>query len=163
MNEALKNKQLIGTWNISVNAPLNKVWEILNDSSNMAIWGRTMVKHTNAGKEYLGAVRNCELDFGGKKGTVREVTVVYEPDNQIFWSMEEDTLGMKKMMTEFIFGFKTKPINPNITDVQFEQYFIPRNFFTKLIIKYLMKPQMGKTNKLLLRDLKELVESKNKL
>ncbi|MTI31388.1 SRPBCC family protein [Xanthovirga aplysinae] len=154
----LNNLEKIGSWKITIHSSLQGVWKILNDSSNMAIWGRSFVKHTTAGKEYLGAVRNCELQMGNKIGKVKEETIIYKPTSEIFWKMKEDNLGMKNIMNEFVFGFTTKSIDCQITEVQFEQYYRPSNIFKRLLVKLMMKPKMGKTNKVLLQDLKRLIE-----
>ncbi len=66
METNFPDKELIGKWSIAVAASLDDVWGILNDSSNMVLWGKSIVKHTTAGKEYLGAIRHCELQLGGK-------------------------------------------------------------------------------------------------
>ena len=158
MNNKLKDKTLIGKWNIEVNTSIENVWGILNDSSNMAIWGKSFVKHTTAGQEYFGAIRHCELQMGNKTGKVEEETIIYQPNDEIFWKMNEDSFGMKKVMNEFIFGFKTKIIDSSRTYVEFQQFFRPTNLLKKWIVKLIMKPKMAKTNRVLLIDFKELIE-----
>jgi len=148
-----------GQWEILVQAPLHKVWAVLDNSANLPEWCGFFVKETDGGPEQLQATRHCYLDMEGQRSEVWERTIDYAKEQRIYWVMERDTGGLiGKILQTFVFGFQFEAQPNGSTKVIFEQYYQPANFFTRILLVTVMKPKMGKTNQRLLQSLKSYVE-----
>ena len=144
-----------GTWEITIDAPLDTVWAVLDDSSNLPRWCAFMVKDTTGGKEGLGAMRECTLDSGGRRGRVKERCIDYEPRRRIRWIMDDDTLGITRMLDGFSFGFTLREVTPAQTCVVFDQRWRPRTWLAKILAPLVMRRQMARTNMRLLNSLRD--------
>lgn len=146
------------TWEILVDAPAADVWAVLDDSANLPRWCPFMVKDTTGGKESMGATRECTIENGGRSGRVKERCIDYQPERRIMWTMDEDTLGITRMLEGFAFGFSLERLEDQRTRVTFEQRWRARTLLAKLLVPLVMRRQMAKTNERLLGYLKQYVE-----
>lgn len=149
-----------GQDDIIINAPKEKIWKALTDTSVLHKW-MSLVKHTDGKEECLNAVRSCDVEMNGKKGKVREKCVMFEPQNKIGWEMEYDTFGFGKMFNNYGFSFELESINTNSTRVINKGFYDPKNFFVVLMNILMMKRKSSQIRKTVLNGIKQFVESVN--
>src|SRR5258706_8071972 len=97
------NWMIQGTDEIMVEAKPEAMWEVLENGDRLTEWAY-LVRHTTGGRETLGSVRHCEVEFG-KPGKVVERCVELVPGVRIAWVMTEDSFGFGKMFAEMGFSF----------------------------------------------------------
>lgn len=88
---------------ITVNAPVSKVWEAIQNPATHAEW-HPLVTHI-AGEHKFGAIRKCDVVVGNKTGHTEERCSIYEEGRKIMWGVEKDSTGFSKMVSDWTAGF----------------------------------------------------------
>lgn len=144
-----------GADEIRVNAPSDKVWSILEDSSCLTRWA-PMVKATTGKRETAGSRRSCEVEWEGRKDRVVERCLEADPPRRISWVMEEGM--MTKMFSTIRFGFDLAPVDGRATALRLWFLYEPRHLLARLMWRFMMKEKMGVMRRTLLGNLKRLAE-----
>lgn len=139
---------------VTVNASVNKVWEAIKNPVSHAEW-HPMVTRIS-GEHKLGAVRKCDVNVGNKPGYTEERCSVYDEGRKIIWSIEKDSTGFSRMVSNWTAGFSLKQSGSAIL-VTAESNFQPRNFFVRLMMP-MIKSKFHKTQQTILNSLKQFVE-----
>jgi Polyketide cyclase / dehydrase and lipid transport len=82
-----------------INASVSKVWSIITDISLLQKINPGVIKATGR-MDKQGETRTCEMDNRGKKGTMTEKLVELIPEKKTVWAIENDTMGMSKMLKD---------------------------------------------------------------
>lgn len=146
-----------GTNTIVIEAPRERIWELLANSQRLIEWA-PMVNTTTGEKESLGAVRHCDVEFNGKPGKVTERCSDFEPTKHIGWVMEQDSFGFVKMLDGLGFDFRLESIGPDTTRVINTTYYRPRNILASLMNVLMIKRNFRKVRQTALGNLKWIVE-----
>lgn len=140
---------------ITVNAPINKVWEAIQNPSVHAEW-HPLVTHI-AGEHKLGAIRKCDVAVGKKVGHTEERCTTYEEGRKILWRVEKDTTGFSNMVSDWAAGFSLEQKDSNTTLVTAESVFLPKKFFVRLMLPFIRR-KFHQTHRVILGGLKSYVE-----
>jgi uncharacterized protein YndB with AHSA1/START domain len=142
---------------ILINAPASKVWSVITDINLLPAInpGVISVKGT---MNKQGETRTCEMDNKGRKGTMTERLIELVPEAKTVWTIEEDTMGMKKMLSETRFCFYLEKQGNNQTKLVNESYYLPNNLMAKIMNVVMMKSMMGKIQHKILTNIKEQAE-----
>lgn len=141
-----------------VQAPVEKVWAIITDIQLLPRVNPGVVKATGR-MDQLGETRTCEMDNGGRKGTMTEKLIEFEPGVKTVWAIEHDTMGMKKMLNDTRFCFYLEKVGDHETRVINESYYQPATLMAKLMNVLMMKRMMGKIQQKILGNIKMLAEN----
>jgi uncharacterized protein YndB with AHSA1/START domain len=149
---------LQGSDELVVNAPKERVWALLVDGPRLPEW-MPIVKATTGQLEVLGAERACEVEFEGKRGSVKERCVEHEPLHQISWQLVDDSLGFGRMFADLGFSFILESRGDGSTLVRNESYYRPRSILAGLLSLMLMRRKFGGIRRTALDNLRRLSQS----
>ena len=140
-----------------INAPISKVWAIITDI--------TLLDKINPGvitakgrMDKQGETRTCEMDNKGRKGTMTEKLVELVHEQKTVWVIENDTMGMKKMLKDPRFCFYLEKVGDNKTKITNESYYLPANLMAKIMNALMMKKMMSKIQLQILTNIKTIAE-----
>lgn len=140
-----------------MNAPVSKVWALITDIDQLHNINPGVIKATGTMNQ-LNGIRTCEMDNKGKKGTMTERLIEFEPEKKTVWTIENDTMGMGKMLSDTRFCFYLEQVNERETRVINESYYTPANFFVSMMNVFMMKRMMSRIQSRILDNLKGLLE-----
>ncbi len=151
--------KLQGRSEIMIDAPPERVWAILEDSAaNLPrLW--PMVKSCAIdGKERVGVVRTCDVEFAGRNGQTIERCIESVPNRKLSHAIEDDSFGFSRMLSDFWFSFVLEP-HSDATRVRVETHFEPKGFRGRLMSALMIKRKFREVRETALRNLKRLAES----
>ena len=139
---------------ITINKPVEKVWELFMDPDSLKHWltGFVSAEHITGRVGETGSVSKLKFMERGKLVEVKETVTAATPNQQYSFEMEHNSFQVKTDIRLVSFGNRTEFIQT----VQF----YPKGLIMKLIMpmmKGVMKKQMA--NELL--KLKNFIESKS--
>jgi Polyketide cyclase / dehydrase and lipid transport len=141
-----------------INASVSKVWSIITDISLLQKINPGVIKATGR-MDKQGETRTCEMDNRGKKGTMTEKLVELIPEKKTVWAIENDTMGMSKMLKDPKFCFYLEKLDDNKTRIVNESYYEPANFMVKIMNALMMKKKMGQIQGQILSNIKIIAEN----
>lgn len=140
-----------------VNAPVSNVWAIITDINILHKINPGVIKATGR-MDKLGETRTCEMDNKGRKGTMTEKLIELVPEQKTVWAIENDTMGMSKMLKDPRFCFYLEKIGDSKTKIINESYYEPATFMAKIMNVLMMKKMMGKMQGQILSNIKSIAE-----
>ena len=105
-----------------------------------------------------GETRTCEMDNKGRKGTMTEKLIELVPEQKTVWAIENDTMGMSKMLKDPRFCFYLEKLGDSKTKIINESYYEPATFMAKIMNALMMKKMMGKIQSQILSNIKSMAE-----
>ena len=112
-----------------VDAPAAMVWAAIKDPALQAEWHPFVTGIS--GEHALGALRHCSVLVGKKRGETTERCVEEEPEQRIVWTIEQDSTGFSRMVSDWRAGFSLLPVEGR-TRVTAESVFRPRSTLLRL-------------------------------
>jgi len=140
-----------------INAPIGSVWAIITDIDQLHKVNPGVIKATGR-MDKQDEIRVCEIDNKGRKGTMTEKLVELVPEKKTVWVIENDTMGMSKMLKDPRFCFYLEKLGDNKTKVINESYYEPANLMAKIMNAIMMKKMMGKMQEQILSNIKIIAE-----
>ncbi|HEY3234391.1 MAG TPA: SRPBCC family protein, partial [Polyangiaceae bacterium] len=120
-----------------------------------------MVKHTTGGRESLGAVRRCDVEFDGRPGKVAERCAEFVPGERIAWVMIDDSFGFGKMFADMGFSFTLETLDERRTLIRNESFYRPRNLMARLMSALMMRRKFRALRRRVLANVKALAERRD--
>ena len=118
---------------VVIHAPLQAVWEFNQDLTNIAAY-HPRVKRVDliSGKRQRGKgiAYRCYLKDGKNTCVEKDIEVV--PMERIVTALPEDTMGITKMLPDYLVETRLTPLAKNETKVEFRQYYSTNSIKTKL-------------------------------
>ena len=142
-----------------ISAPIANVWAIITDI-NLLHKVNPGVISAKGRMDKQGETRTCEMDNKGRKGTMTERLIELVPEKKTVWTIENDSMGMKKMLADTKFCFYLEKVNEQQTKVINESYYLPITFMAKIMNALMMKSMMRKIQTKILSNIKSLAEKK---
>ena len=140
-----------------INAPISSVWAIITDINLLPKVNPGVV--TAKGRmDKQGETRTCDMNNNGRKGTMTEKLVELVHEKKTVWVIENDTMGMKKMINDPRFCFYLEKVSDNKTKIINESYYDPANLFVKIMNALMMKKKMGQIQEQILSNIKSIAE-----
>ena len=141
----------------TINAPISKVWAIITDINLLDKINPGVI--TAKGRmDKQGETRTCEMDNKGRKGTMTEKLVELIHEQKTVWVIENDSMGMKKMLIDPRFCFYLEKVDDNKTKIINESYYLPATLMAKIMNALMMKKMMGKIQMKILSNVKAIAE-----
>ena len=140
-----------------INAPIGSVWAIITDINQLHKINPGVIKATGR-MDKQGETRTCEMDNNGRKGTMTEKLLELVHEKKTVWVIENDTMGMGKMLKDPRFCFYLEKLSDNQTKIINESYYLPATFIAKIMNALMMKKMMCKIQSQILSNMKTLAE-----
>lgn len=141
-----------------INAPISSVWAIITDINMLHKVNPGVIKASGS-MDKQGETRTCEMNNNGRKGTMTEKLIELVHEKKTVWTIQNDTMGMSKMINEPRFCFYLEKLDDNKTKVINESYYLPANFIVKIMNALMMKKKMGQIQEQILSNIKKLAEN----
>ena len=142
-----------------INAPVSTVWAIITDIDVLPKINPGVIS-AKGRMDKQGETRTCEMDNKGRKGTMTERLVELVPEQRTVWTIENDSMGMKKMLSGTRFCFYLEKTEDNKTKIINESYYQPVTLMAKVMNALMMKKMMGKIQAKILSNIKTVAENK---
>ena len=140
-----------------INAPINSIWAVITDINLLPKVNPGVVKATGR-MDKEGETRTVEININGKNGTFTEKLIELVPEKKTVWTIENDTMGMSKMLKDNRFVFNLEKLDDNKTRVTNETYYQPANIIAKIMSTLMIKGTFGKMQEQMLTNIKTLTE-----
>ena len=140
-----------------INAPISNVWAIITDINLLDKVNPGVIKATGR-MDKQGETRTCEMDNRGKRGTMTEKLVELVHEKKTVWAIENDTMGMAKMLKDPRFCFYLEKLGDNKTKIINESYYEPANLMVRIMNALMMKKKMGEIQGQILFNIKTIAE-----
>jgi hypothetical protein len=140
-----------------IHAPIGRVWSIITDISLLHKINPGVIKASGR-MDKQGETRTCEMDNRGRKGTMTEKLIELVPEKKTVWAIENDSMGMGKMLKDPRFCFCLEKLGDNKTKIINESYYQPANFMVKIMNTLMMKKKMGEIQEKILSNIRSIAE-----
>jgi hypothetical protein len=140
-----------------INAPVHSIWSIITDINLLQQINPGVLKATGR-MDRQGETRTCEFNNRGRKGLMTEKLIELVPEKKTAWTIENDTMGMSKMLKGTKFCFNLEKLDDNKTKLVNESYYQPANLIAKIMNSLVMKKKMGQIQEQILSNIKTLAE-----
>jgi len=140
-----------------INAPVHSIWSIITDINLLQQINPGVLKATGR-MDRQGETRTCEFNNVGRKGSMTEKLIELIPEKKTAWTIENDTMGMSKMLKDTKFCFNLEKLDDNKTKLVNESYYQPANLIAKIMNSLVMKKKMGQIQEQILSNIKTLAE-----
>jgi Polyketide cyclase / dehydrase and lipid transport len=136
------------------------IWGIIADSTLLPQWARvvTDVSYLGGEEEGVGMTRHCNVELGGRTGTMTERCVEFLPNRRASYVVDDDTLGFNRMLVDYGFTITLEPRSDRTTALRIDTYYTPRNALYALLNQLLLRRRLRRTVDGLLEGLKEISE-----
>jgi uncharacterized protein YndB with AHSA1/START domain len=154
--------KLQGTSEAVVEAPAQRVWELLVDSETYLPQLWPMVKAAridSGGRERVGALRRCDVVLDGKEGWTVERCLECVPGRRLAHTIESDSFGFSRFLRDFWFAFDLEAERADRTIVRVETHYEPGNLVGRLMSVVAMRRRFRGIRETALINLKRLSES----
>ncbi len=142
---------------VIVNASISSIWAIITDINLLHKVNLGVIKASGR-MDKQGETRTCEIDNKGRKGTMTEKLIELVPEKKTIWAIENDSMGMSKMLKDLRFCFYLEKLDDNKTKVINESYYQPANFMVKIMNALMMKKKMSQIQQQILSNIKSIAE-----
>lgn len=142
-----------------INAPVSRIWSAITDINLLHKINPGVIKATGR-MDLQGETRTCEIENRGRKGTMKEKLLELVPETKTVWTIENDSMGMSKMLKDSRFVFHLDKIDDSKTRVTNETWYQPAGLMAKLMNGLMLKRMISKAQAQILTNIKTLTENK---
>ena len=142
---------------LEMNAPVQKVWEVITDITRLHKINPGVVRATGKMNE-LGSTRTCEMSMNGRKGVLIEKLIDLVPEKKTVWEHQSDDMGLGKMLKNIRYHFTLEKISESKSKLTAESYYEPATFFGSIMNVLMMKRMFSKGQDTILRNINSVVQ-----
>jgi uncharacterized protein YndB with AHSA1/START domain len=148
------------TREVAIDAPREQVWAVVADSNRLAEWAPPVkdVSELSDRPEGVGSTRICQVELGGRSGTMTERCVAFEPPHRAAYVVDDDNLGFGRMFADYGFTITIEDDLRGGSIASTETHYTPRNPLFKLINALIMRRRFERAVDELLSGLKRASE-----
>ncbi len=140
-----------------IHAPIGRVWTIITDINLLPKINPGVI--TAKGRmDVQGETRTCEMQNGKRSGTMTEKLVELVPEKKTVWVIQNDSMGMARMLKDPKFCFYLEKIDDTHTKIINESYYDPANFMIGIMNKLMMKKKMSTIQDQILKNITAIAE-----
>jgi uncharacterized protein YndB with AHSA1/START domain len=139
------------------------VWGVIADSTLLPQWAGIVTDVTYLGEteEGVGMTRHCNVELGGRTGTMTERCVEFLPNRRAAYVVDDDTLGFHRMLVDYGFTITLDQRSDRTTALRIDTYYTPRTPLYALLNRLVLQRRMGKLIDGLLQGLKQISERRS--
>lgn len=143
---------------VVIHAPLQIVWEFNQDLTNIAVY-HPRVKKVDliSGKRQRGngVAYRCHLTDGKNTCVEKDLEVV--PMERIVTALPEDTMGIAKLLPDYLVEARLTPLAENETKIEFSHYYSTKSLKTK-VFNVIAKRKIARDAQNTLEAMKRIIE-----
>jgi hypothetical protein len=147
---------------VVIHAPLLAVWEFNQDLTNIAAY-HPRVKRVDliSGKRQRGqgVAYMCYLKDGKNTCVEKDLEVV--PMERIVTALPEDTMGITKMLPDYLVEARLTPLAENETKVEFSHYYSTKSVKARFF-NVIAKKKIARESQDTLNAMKRAIEQENR-
>jgi hypothetical protein len=144
---------------VIINAPIEKVWEYNQDLSKIADYHPRVIKvDLISGRKFreVGVAYQCHLKDG--KNTCIEKDIEIIPMEKIVTVFSSDTMGLTKLLPDYVVESTLKKIDDKTTEVEISHYY--SNSKLKVwLLNFIIKPKIARETTDTLKAMKNKIEN----
>ena len=139
------------------------IWGVIADSTLLPQWAGVVTDVTYLGEmeEGVGMTRHCNVELGGRTGTMTERCVEFVPSRRAAYVVDDDTLGFNRMLLDYGFTISLDQRSDRTTRLRIDTYYTPRTPLYALLNRLVLQRRMGKLVDGLLQGLKQISERRS--
>jgi len=144
---------------VSINAPIEKVWEYNQDLSKIADYHPRVNKiDLISGKQFreVGVAYQCHLKDG--KNTCIEKDIEIIPMEKIVTVFSSDTMGLTKLLPDYVVESTLKKIDDKTTKVEISHFYSSSKLVVWLL-NFIIKPKIARETADTLKAMKNKIEN----
>lgn len=143
---------------VVIHAPLQVVWEFNQDLTNIAVY-HPRVKRIDliSGKRQRGNGVAYRCYLTDEKNTCVEKDLEVIPMERIVTALPEDTMGITKLLPDYLVEARLTPVASRETKVEFRHYYSTRSLKTKLF-NLIAKRKIARDAQYTLEAMKRTIE-----
>ena len=151
------------TRTVQVATDPSAIWGVIADSTLLPQWAGVVTDVTYLGdqEEGVGMTRHCNVELGGRTGTMTERCVEFVPSRRAGYVVDDDTLGFHRMLLNYGFAITLEPRSDGATELRIDTYYTPRTRLYELLNRLVLRRRMGKLVDGLLQGLKQISERRS--
>ena len=151
------------TRTVEVAADPAAIWGVIADSTLLPQWAGVVKGVTYLGEteEGVGMTRHCNVELGGRTGTMTERCVEFIPNRRAAYVVDDDTLGFHRMLLDYGFMITLDQRSDRTTGLRIDTYYTPRTPVYALLNRLVLQRRMGKLVDGLLQGLKQISERRS--
>jgi carbon monoxide dehydrogenase subunit G len=154
--------KLQGKDEIIIDAPLERVWRLIGDSTELVNWGPPVRKVEVLGPsgraEGLNSRRRVDADFDGKAGFFVERRTDHVDGRRIEYLIEEESFGIFRVMSEPGFAMEIEEAGPGRTRVVWSFFHNTKGVLGALLNPFVILRQQRRNRLAALQALKSYAE-----
>ena len=144
---------------VIINAPLEKVWEYNQDLSKIVQYHPRVDKvDLISGKQFREAGVSYQCHITGGKHTCIEKDIEIVPMEKIVTVFISYTMGLTKLLPDYIVESKVSKINANTTRVEIAHYYSSSKWKVKLLNFYI-KRKVARETRETINAMKTVIEN----
>jgi len=143
---------------IVICAPLQTVWEFNQDLAKIAEYHPRVSKVefvSGTSKREAGVSYTCHMKDGKNKCMERDIEVI--PMEKIVTMLPEDTMGICKILPDYVVETTFTPLDENTTKMEFSHYYSTNSLKSKLA-NAVARPKIAKEAQDTLAAIKNAIE-----
>jgi Polyketide cyclase / dehydrase and lipid transport len=141
---------------VVIHAPLQAVWEFNQDLTNIAVYHPRVELISGKRQRGQGVAYRCHLTDGKNTCVEKDLEVV--PMERIVTALPEDTMGIAKLLPDYVVEARLTPLAENETKVEFSHYYSTKPLKTKLF-NIIAKRKIAKDAQNTLEAMKRTIEN----
>lgn len=155
--------KLQGSDEVIIEAPVERVWKLIADSSELVNWGppvrkvEVLAPHDQA--EGLNSRRRVSAEFGGKTGEFVERRIDHAEQRRIEYRIEEETFGLFRVMSEPGFSMEIEPAGHGRTRLVWRFFHNPKGILGAILNVVVIRRQQRRNRLAGLESLKRYAET----
>lgn len=153
---------LQGQDEIIVEAPVERLWPLIADSTLLPDWGppvrKAEVLSPSDQPEGLGSRRRIEADLNGKKGSFVERRTEHLQGRKIAYLIEEEDFGLFRVLTQVGFSIELESAGADSTRVIWSFFHRPKGLLGHLLNRLVILRQQRRNRLTALAALKHHAE-----
>jgi uncharacterized protein YndB with AHSA1/START domain len=159
--EAMRHVQ--GRDEISIDAPIERVWELVADSRLLPKWGPP-VKGVELVDQFdrpegLGSRRRVDAKFGDRQGHYLERRIAHDPPRRMAFLIEAETFGLFRMLDAVGSVIDLEPDGPDRTRVTWTFFHRPHGLVGHVMNRIVIRRQQRRNRLAALASLQRYAES----
>lgn len=144
---------------IIINAPIEKVWDFNQDLSKIALYHPRVDKlDLISGKQFRGEGVAYQCHITGGKHTCVEKDIEIVPMEKIVTVFPSDTMGLTKLLPDYMVESKLSKIDANTTWIEIAHYYSSSKWKVKLLNFYI-KRKVARETRETLKGIKSAIEN----
>ena len=143
---------------VVIHAPLQAVWEFNQDLTNIAAYHPRVERvELISGKRQRGkgVAYRCHLTDGKNTCVEKDIEVV--PMERVVTALPEDTMGITKMLPDYVVETRLTPLAGNDTKIEFRHHYSTKSMKAKLF-NIIVKRKIARESQNTLDAIKRTIE-----